>query len=523
MSEKTLKDLLNSFDISYIYHFLDSEEAILHQQCNKTFKKKLSKNFFWEFLYFRDFNHLSPPNFNGKTIESLYGEKASRWKISRKYKKVHTTENHKKHTHEIEVTNVDKENMKINWIYKSSIFGPNAKKPIEEDHSSKSIKKIEKNVYSIETDISNMNLKITKNYIKVLKGSSVFEDLFIETDKPKLFNFKANYQVYNGLCDQNSFLDDSKTFFSSFVYTIRSNEVFYFFNPKLSRLVEFSNGIWISSVKTEGQYPSNRNYCSISYHNNKLYVFGGEYLNGKSADNNLYILDINEKKWSIFKSLDIEPRKYHFSMIHKNSLFVFGGNYEHDGKIKNFNSILKFDLESNQWTIFNESKGNSPFGDEVDISLKKSPMLKSRFTKFSHILFNDVLLVFGISKEDKQEIYQYNFDMNEWTLNHFKYLPLDDHYSPKKPWSNWNDSNPNFVQDSNSIILKFKGKILLFDGEDHWYIYKLKSQIFHDFLIENPKPSFDSFVIPTKAMNHVVVTSDSISIINETNTVFTFE
>jgi hypothetical protein len=476
----------------------------------------------WSFLYERDFASLAPPVFNKDTVKKFYIEKDSRWKKLRKYS-IEIVNKSEHHSHHVEVKNIDKiEDISIEWKYDfySSALKPS--KPLKEDFSSKKIEKKE-NLFHFKTLNSHFVLKIKKNEIKVVEGPTEFVGLSIPAEKP-ILPWKGTFKIHNGIFDSFSFLEDAKEFFSSFVYIFTKGEVIFFYNSLQERLVKFTNGTWTSNVKCEGKFPSKRNFCSISHNGDKIYVWGGENINGTPSDSNLHVLDVAKLNWSTIEApYEIEPRKYHISVIRNGILYFFGGNFEHSKNIKNFNSVLKINLELGKFETTKESKGESPFGQESDILMKKSSSLKKRFANFPSILHKNELVVFGLFSNGMQEVYHYNFELNSWKKQFFHYSPRYA-LSPSQPqWSVWDESNPDFVQISNPQCLLFKKRILIFDGMNGWFQYKMNSKVIHDFLIENPISTHSSFEIPTEISNHLVALNDSISIINETNNVFSLE
>jgi hypothetical protein len=520
--KETLHKFNTTFDVSYIYHFLETKEIEHHSVVNKNFQQKLSSDSLWSFLYERDFASLAPPVFNKDTVKKFYIEKDSRWKKLRNYS-TEIVKQGEHHSHHVEVKNIDKiDEICIEWKYNFDSSVLNSKKPLKEDFSSKKIEKKE-NLFHVKTLNSNFVLKIKKNEIQVVEGPEKFVGLLIPAEKP-ILPWKGTYKIHNGILDSCSFLEDAKEFFSTFVFTFAKGEIIFFYNPSQERLAQFTNGTWISNVKCGGNFPSKRNFSSMSRNGDKIYIWGGENINGTPADSNLHVLDAVKLNWSTIEApYDIEPRKYHISAMRNEILYFLGGNYEHSKNIKNFNSVLKFNLKLGKFETTKESKGESPFGGESDILMKKSSTLKKRFANFPCILLENELIVFGLSINGMHDVFHYNFELNTWKKEIFHYLPRHS-LSPKTlQWSVWDESNPDFIQISNPQCLIFKKRILVFDGVDGWFQYKMKSNLIHDFLIENPISNQSSFKIPTETSNHLVLLNDSISIINETNNVYNFE
>jgi len=78
-------------------------------------------------------------------------------------------------------------------------------------------------------------------------------------------------------------------------------------------------------VKTKGKKPYPRESFSMSYLNDKIYIFGGSV--NKESTNDFYSLDLLSSTWSNLSSIPDLPskRQSHQSISHGSKMYILGG------------------------------------------------------------------------------------------------------------------------------------------------------------------------------------------------------
>lgn len=108
--------------------------------------------------------------------------------------------------------------------------------------------------------------------------------------------------------------------------------------------------------------PLERSSHEISYIdiNNKIFLFGGENIPRNPIDegNNVYILDIENKKWDCIATNGSPPiRLAHGQCVIDNKVYIFGGRQGVQMGEGALSDLYYYDIISNQWNGPIESKG----------------------------------------------------------------------------------------------------------------------------------------------------------------------
>lgn len=163
----------------------------------------------------------------------------------------------------------------------------------------------------------------------------------------------------------------------------------------------FDNPKW-KIVETVGIIPEALCYHSGVVYDVNLYVFGGENRKGE-ATNDLYILNIKEKKWEkrLFSEKEIPNLMGHTANFSNKiiSIIIFGG-FSHG---KYLNNIHYFDIAKNEWSFENyDGKANLPRG---------------RIGHTSTLVNDKFLYVFGGQTNDGlylNDLWKFNLEDHTW-------------------------------------------------------------------------------------------------------------
>ncbi|KAL6952860.1 hypothetical protein U1Q18_001037 [Sarracenia purpurea var. burkii] len=114
-------------------------------------------------------------------------------------------------------------------------------------------------------------------------------------------------------------------------------------------------GKWVK-LDQKATGPGARSSHAVTIVGQKAYVFGGEFKPRVPVDNNLYVFDLNDLKWSVAEVTgDVPPPRVGVTMeAVGETIYVFGGR---DAKHKELNELYSFHTPSNKWTLI--SSGDS--------------------------------------------------------------------------------------------------------------------------------------------------------------------
>lgn len=107
--------------------------------------------------------------------------------------------------------------------------------------------------------------------------------------------------------------------------------------------------------------PLERSSHEISFIDDKVFLFGGEHIPRTPIDdNNVHILDIENKKWNSIATNNPPPRLAHGQCVIDNKVYIFGGRQGveiGEGALKD---LYSYDIITNHWDGPIEAKGETP-------------------------------------------------------------------------------------------------------------------------------------------------------------------
>lgn len=118
-----------------------------------------------------------------------------------------------------------------------------------------------------------------------------------------------------------------------------------------------SSAVWkkVSDETTEGN-PGPRSSHSISFCDNRLFVYGGEKKARETLNNDIYSFNLAENKWSSTPSA-LPSRLGHATVVVGNTLFIHGGRNNEKTELQD---MWSFDVVSGSWAEVNQGDVKPP-------------------------------------------------------------------------------------------------------------------------------------------------------------------
>ena len=181
--------------------------------------------------------------------------------------------------------------------------------------------------------------------------------------------------------------------------------------PSILSVFCLKSGDFEGDIKQKGHIPFERDTHACCKVGDIVYMHGGIERNHQSTlygfSNELYSLDLNTYRWTLFPSLGCAERvqlMFHSINLHNDKLYAFGGescvtNYF---STQHSNKTYVYDLQTGKWSEL-ITQGTPPAPRRSHIALN----------------FNGRLLVFGGACKENAAFYNdlffLNFDTNRWT------------------------------------------------------------------------------------------------------------
>lgn len=240
----------------------------------------------------------------------------------------------------------------------------------------------------------------------------------------------------------------NKLYDDMWVFKHNSNKHDLFVDDKNEVMVE---NIW-KQLEQNGTGPGKIKAYAMEYYRSALYLFGGVNSAGENS-NTMYKFDLKNNKWSILETSCIPPKErcYHgMSLINQDTLMVFGGINGTMNNIKEtFNDIYLLNLNELKWV--KPEIGGIP------------PAPRIGFSYCCNYLYGkmEIMILGGNSMEDNTNLYTidknknyvkiYVLCENDKTSN-FYWTIRDVNYKAEQ-----NDDN--FLYQAEKSIYEFKEKI----------------------------------------------------------------
>eukprot|EP01080_Neovahlkampfia_damariscottae_P001626 gene1626-12751_t len=149
-----------------------------------------------------------------------------------------------------------------------------------------------------------------------------------------------------------------------------------------------------------------RRHCAILF-DHAMYIFGGILDTGEYV-NIMYKYNFGTEKWKIINQINPpQPRCAHTCTLYKDEMYCFGGSKG----IQKLSDFHKFSFSNYEWKEIKDCRGNRP----------------GRTAYHSSNLYKNKLLIFGGfdgTTMDIKDLYEYNFEMNEWKMIETTGLPF---------------------------------------------------------------------------------------------------
>ena len=275
---------------------------------------------------------------------------------------------------------------------------------------------------------------------------------------------------------------------------------------------------WISAT-WNAQFAKRKAHTSLVY-DNKIWVIGGETLNGSLSYNNDIWNSLDGINWNLVSNeADFGKRAYHTSVVHDNKMWVIGGYdgqsaladvwYSEDGVnwIQTTSSAAFGNRANHSSIVFNNKmwviggSGNAIYNSDDGIewiNVNANMQFVNRYYAVCKVFKNKILLIGGFENEYRNDVFQSEDGITWMQLNpnaafegrgrHACIVAEDkiylmggynSGYYPTDVWASsdgavWEEviSNAPFSSRANPTLENFSGKIWLVGGSfknDVWY------------------------------------------------------
>ena len=157
--------------------------------------------------------------------------------------------------------------------------------------------------------------------------------------------------------------------------------------------------------------PSPRsNFSSVLLTNGDLILFGGEYCNGECTVlyNDLYKWNLTKNEWKSIESINTPPpRCSHQAVYHNDKMYIFGGEYTTLDSFYHFRDMWVLDIKTNAWTEIrpSSSSSSSARSDDTNGSVEVWPSARSGHRM---LIWRSYIVLFGGFYETKKAVHWYN-------------------------------------------------------------------------------------------------------------------